>query len=85
MPHYFFIWTDENASHIAEHGVTQDEFEAVVCNSESTGDSRSSGLPIAFGFTADVRYWLNTRFFLLPLMRWSDVKESKTRLQEADG
>ncbi len=55
MPFYFFIWTDENRSHIAEHGVTQDEFEAVVCNPESTGISRSSGLPIAFGFTADGR------------------------------
>jgi len=55
MPYYFFIWTDENASHIAEHGITQDEFEAVVCNPESMDVSRSSGLPVAFGFTESER------------------------------
>ncbi len=55
MPYYFFIWTDENIEHLAEHGVTQGEFEAVVCNPESTSTSHSSGLPIAFGFTADGR------------------------------
>ena len=45
MPYYFFVWTDENVSHIAEHGITQDEFEAVVCNPETTSVSRSSVLP----------------------------------------
>jgi len=56
MPFYFFIWTDdENTSHIAEHGITQDDFESVVCNPESTDVSRSSGLPVAFGFTSDSR------------------------------
>jgi len=51
MPYYFFLWTDENTSHIAEHGITQDEFEAVVCNPESVDVSRSTGRPIAFGFS----------------------------------
>ncbi len=55
MPYYFFVWTDENVSHIAEHGITQDEFEAVVCNPETTSVSRSSVLPIVFGFTKSGR------------------------------
>jgi len=55
MPYYFFIWTDENAAHLAEHGVSQDEFEAVVCDPEATGISRTTGRPIAFGFTPDGR------------------------------
>ena len=55
MPYYFFLWTDENIAHLAEHGITQDDFEAVVCDPESTSMSRSSGLPIAFGFSADGR------------------------------
>jgi len=55
MPYYFFIWTDENIRHLAEHGVTQEEFEAVVCSPESTDVSRSSGLPVAFGYTDEGR------------------------------
>jgi len=55
MPFYFFVWTDENISHLAEHGVTQDEFEAVVCNPVATERSRSTGLPVAFGFTESER------------------------------
>ena len=55
MPYYSFVWTDENTAHVAEHGVTQEDFETVVCDPESTGVSRSSGLPIAFGFTASGR------------------------------
>ena len=55
MPYYFFVWTDENTLHNAEHGITQDEFEAVVCKPESTGVSRSTGRPIAFGFTKSGR------------------------------
>jgi len=55
MPFYFFLWTDENTSHLSEHGVTQDEFETVVCNPESTGVSRTTGHPIAFGFTESGR------------------------------
>lgn len=48
MPFYFFIWDGENESHIAEHGITPDEFEAVVCDPEVTDISRSTGRPIAF-------------------------------------
>lgn len=32
MPVYEFFWYDENREHVEEHGVTLDEFEAVVCD-----------------------------------------------------
>ena len=51
-----FVWTDEIVDHIAEHGVSQDDFENVVCRPYSKGVSRSSGLPAAWGYTPDGRY-----------------------------
>ena len=56
MPYYDFVWTDDIVRHIAEHGVSQDDFEHVVCHPSSRGYSRSSGLPVAWGYTADDRY-----------------------------
>lgn len=56
MPYYFFIWTPEIIDHLAEHGVTPEEFEEVLNNPEYEDVSRSSGNPIAFGFTLDGRY-----------------------------
>ena len=32
MPFYLFIWNDEIEEHIAEHGITPEEFEEVVCD-----------------------------------------------------
>ncbi len=55
MPYYFFIWTEDNVKHLAENGVTQNDFEAIVCEPLSVGVSRSSGCPIAFGVTEDGR------------------------------
>ena len=52
MPYYFFIWTPEIVEHLAEHGITPEEFEEVVSNPESEDVSRSSGNPIAFGSTS---------------------------------
>lgn len=49
MPYYFFVWNDLIAGYLAEHSVTPDEFEAVVCDPVSTDTSRSSGRCIAFG------------------------------------
>ncbi len=56
MPYYEFLWTDEIVRHIAEHGVSQEDFEHVVCSPSSEGYSRSSGLPAAWGHTPDGRY-----------------------------
>lgn len=52
MPFYFFIWTPEIIEHLAEHDVTPDEFEEVVSHPEVEGISRSSGNPVAFGYTS---------------------------------
>jgi len=56
MPFFFFIWNDEIEQHLAEHGVTPDEFEYVVCNPDEVEESRTSGRPIAFGETASGKY-----------------------------
>ncbi len=56
MPYLDVLWTDEIVAHIAEHGVSQDDFEHVVCHPYSRGCSRSSGLPAVWGHTADGRY-----------------------------
>ena len=58
MPWYDFIWNDEpggNVEHIAEHGISRDDVETVVCDPLETGTSRSSGRPIATGHTPDGR------------------------------
>ena len=56
MPYYEFLWTEEIVRHIAEHAVSQQDFELVVCNPYSKGWSRSSGLPAAWGHASDGRY-----------------------------
>ena len=56
MPYFEFLWTDDIVDHVAQHGVSQDDFEEVVSNPVRTGQSRSSGLPAAWGYTADGRY-----------------------------
>jgi uncharacterized DUF497 family protein len=49
MPFFEFFWTDENIAHIAEHGVSLDEFEAIVQDPSDTDISRSSGDLVAIG------------------------------------
>ncbi len=56
MPFLDFQWTGEAIDHIAEHGVSQEDFEQVVCHPDSKGFSRSSRLPAAWGHTSDGRY-----------------------------
>jgi hypothetical protein len=55
MPYFEFLWTDEIVDHLAEHGVTQQEFEQVVSNPDRVGLSRSTGRPCCWGETADGR------------------------------
>lgn len=55
MPFYFFVWNEEVIAHLAEHGVTPEEFEQIVCDPLSEDVSRSSGRPAAFGYTDDGR------------------------------
>lgn len=56
MPFYVFVWDDENEEHLAEHGVTPEEFAEVVCNPDRTETSNTSGRPIAFGPTSTGKY-----------------------------
>ena len=41
--------------HVAEHGLTPEEVEAVICNPLEKKISRSSSRPVATGYTADGR------------------------------
>ena len=59
MPYYEIIWNEEpggNVEHIGEHGLTPEDVEEVVFNPVDRDVSRSSGLPIVFGFTPEGRY-----------------------------
>jgi hypothetical protein len=56
MAHVECIWTKSIVAHIAEHGISQDDFEFVVQHPESKGLSRSTGLPVSWGHTQDGRY-----------------------------
>ena len=58
MPVYWFHWDSENDAHIEEHGLTREEVEEVISEPEFTGVSRSSGRPIAEGYTSSGRYIL---------------------------
>lgn len=56
------IWDDSrggNVEHIAGHGLTPDEVEDVLLNRDSRfARSRSTGRPLAFGYTSTGRYIL---------------------------
>ena len=56
MPWYLFLWDAEMEEHLALHGVTPEEFEEIVCQPDSVGESRSTGRPIAFGYTSTGKY-----------------------------
>ena len=51
----FFIWPAERIAHLAENGITPEEFEEVVCNPSHIDVSRTTGRQIAFGLTAEGR------------------------------
>lgn len=55
------LWDDEadpggNVQHIADHDLTVEDVEHVLSNSSSEGVSRSTGLPVVWGYTSDGRY-----------------------------
>ena len=56
MPYYEFVWTDEIMGHLAEHGVSPDDFELVVSNPDSRDISRSTRRLCCFGEASDGRY-----------------------------
>lgn len=61
MPWVEIVWDleddpDGNTQHIARNGVTRDEVAEVLANPAGRDRSRSSGWPIAFGFTSAGRW-----------------------------
>lgn len=62
------IWDDDprgNVAHIAEHGLTPEDVEEVLFGVHEIDTSRSSGLPIALGFTSAGQ-------FLCVVFEWAD-------------
>jgi uncharacterized DUF497 family protein len=55
MPYYEFQWTDEIIAHLAEHGVSPEDFQEVVSNPRRVSVSRSSGRPCCWGDAPDGR------------------------------
>ncbi len=55
MPYFEFLWTEEIVDHLAEHGVTREDFEEAVSNADRIDMSRSSGRPCCLCETADGR------------------------------
>lgn len=56
MAYYDFIWDEWNERKIADRGLSRHEVEDVICNPEALDASRSSGRPIALGYTATGRF-----------------------------
>lgn len=56
MAHFGFLWTEDIVEHLAEHGVSQDDFEYVIQHPVYKWSSRSSGLPVAWRYSQDGRY-----------------------------
>lgn len=56
VPYFEFLWTDEIAEHLAEHGVSPEEFVYVVNAPDRRSESRSSGRPCCWGETNEGRY-----------------------------
>lgn len=80
MPFYFYQWTDENESHLAEHGVSPEEFEEVVGSPDWVQISRTTGRPIAFGATSSGKYLacvyeLMDKFVVLPITAYEPDEE----------
>ncbi len=58
MPWFDIIWNYEpggNVEYIAQHGITPEDVETVVCNPLGKTTSRTSGRPAVTGYTEDGR------------------------------
>ena len=51
MPYFdLFLWDEQNEDHLAQHGVTREEFEFVVLNAKKAQTSRSTGRPTCYRY-----------------------------------
>ncbi len=66
MPFYLFLWPPQVVAHVMENGVTQDEFEEIVCAPGQLDASRTTGPPVAIGITASGRLLVCVYEFLDP-------------------
>ena len=55
MAYYEFVWNDEIIEHLEEHGVSPEDFEAVVTDPDEISESQATGRPCCWGGTADGR------------------------------
>jgi len=61
MQAWTFFWDEEddpdgNVEHILEHDLTVEDVEHVVKHPADQGFSRSTGFPVAWGYTTDGRF-----------------------------
>jgi len=69
MPWMHAIYTDTAQRKLAEHGVSEDEVEQVLQGAQHYTTSRSSGLPLAQGWTEAGR-WLVVVYRALEDLSW---------------
>lgn len=50
MAWYEFVWTEDNIQHLADNGVSPEQFEDVVLHANRRELSRTSGRPAARGY-----------------------------------
>jgi hypothetical protein len=43
MPHFEFVWTDDNIEHLADNGLTPEDAESAMAKPQSKFESNSSG------------------------------------------
>ena len=65
MAFFEFIWPDPVLEKLAERDISPDEVEAIITKPEGQDVSRSTGLPVAFGYLVDGR-------FVIVVYRWID-------------
>lgn len=56
MAWYEFLWIDAVLQKLSDSGIDPAEVEEVVCHPFSQDVSRTTGLPVAFGWLSDGRY-----------------------------
>jgi uncharacterized DUF497 family protein len=49
LPLYFFYWSEAALRKLDDHGVSPDDFEALVCSTAAHTRSRSTGRPMVIG------------------------------------